>query len=373
MSARTRKRRAKADMPANETKPKTRASRWYAIWAPLVMTAAVVGLTVFLALREPRPPSRPSDNDGSSLARKVLAQVEGLMELGQYESVVSLAQAYVRSHPGDIEVRPLLAEAQLELRRADQAELTIDELLALAPHSPEALWSKGELVRDRGGSGYADYFRKAADSIEGAGPDILARYAQELLARGRMDEAERYFLRAQSAGARDARVLGGLGTIALQRKQYDRAEGFLAEAVESDRENPHLWVLLSEAQMESGKLDLSAATVAEAMNACRRKRDLWMMLGTIRLRQKRTAEAAEALAEAARYPVVRGRAALGAARCYYDLGEYALAMKYIDLAAVEGIDTPEFADLLEQIEDARFGPVTPPRSTSEPRPEGSGR
>ena len=331
----------------------------------LALTAAVIGLIVYLSVRPDKPPETSSTGvPRTTQAEDVLARARPLMEAGMFNGALGLLEAHVMSTPDDVDVRPTLARAYLGLGKLTEAERTVDDLLRLAPRLAEALWLKGEIVRRRGGKNHRRFFEMAVNKAVDAGPEIWARYGVEMLADGRGDPAQTYLTRALRAGLRDVRTLGGLGQLALEAGRFDEAEKLLAEALEHRRSAPDLWAMLAEAQKNTGKLAQADRTVQEAIRI-RRSGPLYMLRGEICMLRRQRKEAAEAYATATEFARVRGEAALRAAKCYYLLERYGLAMKYIDLAAVLGGGDAEVLAWRTKIEDARFG-----RPEATPRPAG---
>jgi tetratricopeptide (TPR) repeat protein len=274
---------------------------------------------------------------------------------------------YVASHDDDVEVRPLLAQAYWKLRQNKEAEQVVDAVLLRSPKIAEVLWLKGELVRARGENTYMNDFRRAVECPD-AGPKILSRYALELLDANQDEPARRYLNLALEAGSKDPRVLIALGELAAKDRQYDSAEGLLSQAVQADPNADRAFALLADVQKSLGKLDAAARTLqrgAEIAHGFDRA-SLLMQLGELDRRQDKLAPAAEAYVQACNDRLLRGDAALGAAKCYYALGRLALAMQYIDIAAEFKAGDAEMLTLKRQIEDARFKepPQTQPASPS---------
>jgi len=372
------------------------SSSSYMTYVLLALTAVVVGLTVYVGVfmkeaetKHPPPPK------GTSELQRVLTQARNLMAMNRpaaYAGAASLMGTYVRRYPMDVEVRPLLAEALFKAGRTEQAEHTIDDLLKLTKPTGEALWLKGELVRlrqfrqysmelagalwlnglatpPRPRSSHISFFRRAAEADTGTRPEIWLKFAVELLRAdkhdlagqkdliGRREElAEQYLNKALDAGLRDVRTLAGLGELALKRESFEQAAKMLAEATRQNPKDFELWRMLAQAQKEAGMQLKAAESIQQALKL-RRSRDALILKGQIDQLRGRRAEAAEAFAEAAADPRLRPQASFWAARCYYHVEKYALAMKYIDIAASLMPDKKDVVELRRKIEDERFGPA----------------
>lgn len=260
----------------------------------LLVLVAVVAAMIPIVLR-PRRQQAPK-SDAPSLAEQVLAKARPLVDQGQFATAIDLMRAYVQARPDDVEVRPLLAEAELKAGRDRPAERTVDELLARAPMMARALWLKGVLADKRGGDG-RPFYRKAAESPD-ATAEIWAGYGLVLLTAGRLDEAQKYLTRARSAGITDARTLGPLGQIALEQGRPEQAERLLGDALATERHNPRLWAMLAAAQVKAGRDDDALATLAEAADACGDAPQLLLRAGQIALAAGQTARAEQFLKKA---------------------------------------------------------------------------
>jgi len=293
--------------------------------APLLLLAcAVAGTAIYLAMNPFETPKFEEPAADGPRADEVLRRCRQLMAAGRHDAARDLAAPWVRLHPRDVEVRPVLAEAQLALGRLAEAERTLNDLLRLSPDSARGLWLTGELTRRRGGQGYMDFYRRAAESEVDSDPEIHARYGLLLLASDDVEAAGKHLRSAHDAGLRDAPLLAGLGEVAMREKRYDSAEGFLAEAA-------------------SGSEGEERTKVLMRLGALHEIRAKWM-------------DAARVFAEAARSPALEASASLSAARCYYQAGRYAAAMKYVDIASSLRPSDGAVLEWRRKIEDARFGP-----------------
>ena len=357
----------------------------------LGLTAVVVALTIYVLARNGGPagpdaagpvagrPATPAG--GPTEAEQVLARARGLLAAGDeriakatpadgrgdsaemrwaqlaYQGARDLARAYVRAHPGDVEIRPVLADALCRLGEYDQAEQVVDRVLRRAPRSAAALWTKGEICLRRGDGDHAEWFRAAARS-PAADARIWARYGAWLARAGRRDEAEEYLRRALDAGLADPATVSALGRIALWKDRFEEAERMLEQATRGERADPDDLALLAEARINLGRPEQAARALNRAMklDKGRRRGGLLMLLGKVRVQQGRQIKAARAFEAATKYRLLRGEAAFRAARCYYFAGRHALAMKYIDLAAAVRPGDDLVLKWVKKVEDARFGP-----------------
>ncbi|MCE5277060.1 MAG: tetratricopeptide repeat protein [Planctomycetaceae bacterium] len=332
----------------------------YLPWVLIAMAAAIGALAVYVGRgKDPTPvKSAPAGN----LADDVLGKARGLMRPGGYAGARDLMIAYVRANPDDTQVRPLLAESQLALGQTAAADKILDELLARAPRDAGGLWLRGQILLKANEPAKAmEYFRKAADEGggPGAGAEIWARFGEHLLAAGQREAAGGYLARAYDGGVKDGRTLAGLGELALEKKDYPKAADYLAQASSLSPDDAAVSIRLATAQFGAGRTDDCAITLTQALRH-RRSGELLMLMGQVRQRQERQQEAGEAYAEATHFAQLAGQASAAAARCFYDAGRYAQAMKYIDMAVALQPADEALKRLKSSIESARFGPASAP-------------
>ncbi|MFB3892434.1 MAG: tetratricopeptide repeat protein [Phycisphaerae bacterium] len=170
-------------------------AKWLLLGAAAVVVAAGGAL---LALYPPWQPSRQEPAPTETLGQEVLAKAQTAIAAGRPDVARDLMMSYVRTHPGDVEVRMLLARTHLKLNDARSAEATVNAILRNSPTHAEALWLKGELLRARGQDG-SEFFRAAAEG-PAATARIWALWGAELLRQGKDDEARKFLQRAADAG-----------------------------------------------------------------------------------------------------------------------------------------------------------------------------
>lgn len=340
--------------------------------ALLLATAVVVGATVYMVVWDPmKPPTDlPARDSGPTTGERVRRSIEGIIAQADavdprggpgnlaarqvgYEKAAELGRQFVRlSDPRDVLVRPVLAMALLRLGRLDEADKAIADLMALAPRSAEGMLLKAELIEARGGQGALEWFRRAAESDQ-ATPEIWARYGTALLSAEQYERGEAMLGKAFRAGNKDHQVLWGLAMLAMKTGRYDQAEPRLAELASRIGPSMRVLVMLAECQKENGKLAESEKTLRRVL-ARTEVPELYIPLGDVLQLQKKYAEAAETFAKAAETSALNAVASFKAARVYYLLDRYGLAMKYIDRAAAL-VDDPQIQQWRRKIEDARFG------------------
>jgi len=371
------KARKKARHPPEEGAEAPRGRRLTAVL--LLAAAAVIAGTIYVAVSPPWDSPGPNLPDpGPSEAEKTRQTVEDMLARADeidpqagaralvikretYERACEMARTFIALHDRtDVVLRPALAKAQLRLGDVRAAERTVDELLRLSPASVEGLWMKGQLLAVRDRDAAMEYFRRAAESDQ-AGAEIWSQYGAKLFSRGRFEAAREYLTRAERAGQRDHQTLLGLAMLAMRANDFARAEQLLAETARSGRGSVRVLSMLAEAQKQGGRLAQAEKTLRRALDL-QPSPELRLQLGGVLILLRRRAEAAEMFAKASEGPSLEAAAALKAARLYYILDKYALAMKYIDRVAEHGV-TPTVLRWRTKIENARFGD---PSSTKGP-------
>lgn len=325
---------------------------------------AIAGYVWFTAQQRADRIAKPSRQ---TLAQEVIVKARAAIAANEPQLARDLMQTYVRATPSDTEVRPLLARTLWNLGQNDQAQQVLEALQKLKPGLAETYWLAGEIAKADGHPDYLKYFAQAVNSptVE---PRMLSEYSLELLAVGKDSEAEKYLQRADEAvgnGPKDWTIWQGLGLVAMKKKQYDKAIANFKEAIRCDRTRPDPWRALAQAQRESGQVEQAALTLQEGLQATRDRTAIYYGLGLLRQSQSQPAEAADAFAAAADPDILdktqRVHAATEAAIGYFQLGRYALAMKYVDLALTLDPQNARAREWVGKIEDARFG-----RATSQP-------
>ncbi len=322
----------------------------------LVLAAAVVGVTIHIATRDPEP--ERSGPAGPSPGEKVYAHARSLMDRGAYGDARKVMESYLGQNPQDVRVRTLLGETLLELEQYDRARAALRAAVRLNPENARAWMLLGDLDKRTGGKAFLQYYRRAAESPY-ATPAAWTRIGRELLAAGALDEAQRYLRRAYDAGAATYPVLSGLGQLAYRREERAEAIDFLRRATQADPRRAPAWGLLAQALKDRDRLDEAERVLREAVESVggAGKGLLIYELAQTLFAAGKHGEAAKLYGRASEFPRLAPRASVQAARAYYFGDRYALAMKYIDRAARLMPGNRDVAEWRRKIEDARFGPA----------------
>ena len=199
----------------------------------------------------------------------------------QIGRALDLLQQLRRESPAELRVLYLLAQAQREAGKLDDAEATARQLMAVAPGSPTGAYVLGLVL------GQKQQYRGVVDTLEpvvgapastsasGAGADLLPVLLQlgfAYLELGDADRALSTFERAQKMSPADPAVEIYLIEAQLAARRYAEAAALARKARSSQPGSQHLLRLEAEALRQSGKGDEGTALLADAL--ARRPDDL---------------------------------------------------------------------------------------------------
>ncbi len=183
--------------------------------------------------------------------------------------------------PQTVRVLYLLAQAQRESGKLDDAETTARQLIAAAPGSPTGAYVLGLVL------GQKQQYRGVVETLEpvvgepastsapGAGGDLLPALMQLGFAYLELGDAERAlttFERAQTMSPGDPAIDLYLIEAQLAARRYGDAAALARKTRSSQPGNQHLLRLEAEALRQSGKGDEGTALLADAL--ARRPDDL---------------------------------------------------------------------------------------------------
>ena len=183
----------------------------------VAVTVLIVAATIFMATRKETLPRSELMEAAAVVTpeQQVLGEIAQLMNAASsqparaataqsvYQQARDKMLAYVKQHPDDTRIHALLAEVYMRLGQNAQALATVDEVLRRKSDMAEALWIKGQLLRQAGDANFLDFFRQAADS-PGATPKLQAGYGLALIQNRELDAAAEYLRKAVAGGANDA-------------------------------------------------------------------------------------------------------------------------------------------------------------------------
>ncbi len=351
--------------PTTENTGRPRHKLFFVAGAVVVILLAVVIIAVIYM---------PSDQVGDdtveaapATAQQVLARVQPLLRVSygpqasradQMSRAADIMAGYIETAPDDVRVRAVLAQTLITLGRFDQAQATVDKLLELSPENADGLWAQGKLLHASSIDGSYEFFRRAADAPD-SGAHQWASFGLAAIQADQPKLAQEYLAKAVKAGMQDQRVFAALGEIALSAVEVSDAQYYFKEALKlkGADQNASLWSGLAGAQILAGRPDEAVETLTSASERLRRWRDrseIMVQLGTALAMVRRTSEAAAAYSAGSDGLPKSPAAALSAAKCYWQLGQYAQAMKYIDRAFELEDDSGEIAQWKSKIERSRF-------------------
>ena len=201
----------------------------------------------------------------------VLLSDGGNAEVGR---ALALLEQVRRESPADRRVLYLLAQAQREAGRLDDAEATARQLIALAPGSPTGAYVLGLVL------GQKQQYRSVVETLEpivgasastsaaGAEGDLLPVLLQlgfAYLELGDADCALATFERAQKLSPGDPTVEFALIEAQLAARRYAEAAALARKMRGTQPANPHLLRLEAEALRQSGKGDEGTTLLADAI------------------------------------------------------------------------------------------------------------
>ncbi|MEN6561215.1 MAG: YaiO family outer membrane beta-barrel protein [Acidobacteriota bacterium] len=164
-------------------------------------------------------------------------EVRGALVSGAYGKAIDLALDALRADPSDAEVRFLLARAYAYAGRRDEAEASLDRLLAEHPADADLLVFKARLLSWRRDLDGAERTFRRALELQPRSADALAGLADLAAWRGDRDGALVYARRALELDADHAQALFRTGSVLLWQGDYGRARGYLARAAELEPRN----------------------------------------------------------------------------------------------------------------------------------------
>ena len=213
----------------------------------------------------------PKNLDLRTRLAAVLLADWGTAQVGR---AVALLEQLRRESPAERRVLYLLAQAQREAGRLDDAEATARALIAVAPGSPTGAYVLGLVL------GQKQQYRAVVDTLAPVvgdaaasnalveGGDVVPALLQLGFAYMELGEAERAvstFERARTLSPGDPVVDVYLVEAQLAARRYADAVALARKARGSQPGNQHLLQLEAEALRQSGKGDEGSALLAEAL------------------------------------------------------------------------------------------------------------
>jgi serine/threonine protein kinase/Tfp pilus assembly protein PilF len=240
-----------ATVPARASARPPRRS-WRKALVAVLFLAAGGGGAAWWMLRPSAPPAeRIATAEASSRPEERKAALSGLqederatagqlaragallLEVGENDAALNLAETFTLRFPKSVEAQLLAARAATELRMGKRAERAIDEATALAPGDVRPSMALAEL-RERQGdvSGALAALSKAYEKRP-KDAQIAPRYGRLLSQGGKLDEASDV-LGAWTRDHNDAEALAELAFVRYRQERMDDAAALLKRALKKD-------------------------------------------------------------------------------------------------------------------------------------------
>jgi serine/threonine protein kinase/Flp pilus assembly protein TadD len=237
-----------ATQPASARAPASRS--WLRpVLATVLLLAAGGGGAAWWMLRPDTPPAERiaaaaalSGGEERRSALKGLAKDERttaqeltragalLLEVGEYNAALDIADAFARRFPKDAEAHLLTARAATELRMGKRAERAIEEASALDPKDLRPVLALAELRERQGDMPGALAALAKAYEKRPKDDQIAPRYGRLLSQSGRLDEAAEV-LGAWTRDNNDAESLAELAFVRYRQQRVEDAAALLKRAL----------------------------------------------------------------------------------------------------------------------------------------------
>lgn len=223
-------------------------------------------------------------------------QAAALINAGQAADARTLLEEAVRKKtPPDASVLYILTQAERQLKDAEAAAATVQQLKAAYPDDPRGAYLSAQLLQDQGRT--AEAIAAFQELIKRTPHDaaLVYEYAALLEKAGRVPDAERALRDLLSKDPLDANALNSLGYLLAEHGQrLDEAVDLVQRALKVEPENPSFLDSLGWAYFQQGRLDLADQPLTRAAEQLPRSSTVQDHLGDLRVRQQRYAEAVAA-------------------------------------------------------------------------------
>jgi len=188
--------------------------------------------------KERRSALKGLEQDERATAQELARAGALLLEAGEHDAALDLAEAFAQRFPKNVEAHLLAARAATELRKGKRAERAIDDATALAPGDVRPLLALAEL-RERQGdvpgalAALAKAYEKRPKDAQ-----VAPRYGRLLSHSGKLDEASEVL----GAWTRDHTDAESLAELAFVRYRQERVEDAAALLKRALKKSPKLAV-----------------------------------------------------------------------------------------------------------------------------------
>ncbi len=176
------------------------------------------------------------EKDERTTAQELTRAGALLLEVGEYNAALDIADAFAQRFPKDVEAHLLTARAATELRMGKRAERAIEEATALAPKDLRPVLALAELRERQGDMPGALAALAKAYEKRPKDDQIAPRYGRLLSQSGRLDEAAEVLV----AWTRDNNDAESLAELAFVRYRQERVEDAAALLKRALKKSPKL-------------------------------------------------------------------------------------------------------------------------------------
>ncbi|WP_255637346.1 protein kinase domain-containing protein [Hyalangium versicolor] len=238
-----------ATMPAAPQARPPKKRRWPLVLGAVLLLAAVGGGAAWLVLRPGALPAeriataeasttgeerksalKGLEKDERATAQELARAGELLLDVGEADAAMDVADAFTQRFPKDVEGKLLTARAAIELRMGKRAERAIEEALALAPGDVRSSLALAELRERQGDVPGAIAALSKAYEKRPKDPRIAPRYGRLLSQGGKLDEASDV-LGTWTKDHNDADALAELAFVRYRQERVEDAASLLKRAL----------------------------------------------------------------------------------------------------------------------------------------------
>lgn len=237
-----------ATVPANFAAPKSRGllktvgavvlvllvggagAAWWLMRPTLSPAERITAAEALATGKERRSALKGLEEDARATAPELSRAGALLMDAGEHDAALDLAEAFIRRFPKEADAHLLAARAATELRKGKRAERAIEEATALAPGDVRPMLAMAEL-RERQGDvlGALAALSKAYEKRP-KDAQITPRYGRLLSHSGKLDEASDV-LGAWTKDHGDAESLAELAFVRYRQERVEDAAALLKRAL----------------------------------------------------------------------------------------------------------------------------------------------
>ncbi len=170
------------------------------------------------------------EKDERTTARELTKAGALLLEVGEYNAALDIADAFTQRFPKDVEAHLLMARAATELRMGKRAERAIEEATALAPKDLRPVLALAALRERQGDMPGALAALAKAYEKRPKDDQIAPRYGRLLSQSGRLEEAAEV-LGAWTRDNNDAESLAELAFVRYRQERVEDAAALLKRAL----------------------------------------------------------------------------------------------------------------------------------------------